>query len=70
MNAWLEDEEELGFEVRVRADRTVLSHRKAQANSRQLTGRQRQSQQSRYSRRPAPARVSSATCRRNKVRGL
>ena len=66
MNAWL-DEEELGFEVSFRSGSSVVSDRKLQASSRQMTGQQRRSQQARYGRRPSPTRTSSAKCRRKKV---
>ncbi len=66
----IHDEEELGYEVDARCANVVLSERRGVATSRQLNGQERRSHQSRYSRRPAPTRMSGSHQRRNKHHGL
>lgn len=63
-------DEELGYEVNARYGSVTLSERRGVAASRQLSGQERHSQQARYSRRPAPTRMSGSHRRRNKHTGL
>lgn len=64
------EEEELGYEVDSRYVSVVISERRGVATSRQFTGQERRSQEARYSRRPAPTRMSGSHRRRNKHTGL
>jgi len=65
-----QSEEELGYDVAVRGNGMPVSDRRGAAQSRQLNGQERRSQQARYSRRPAPTRMSGSHGRRNKRSGL
>jgi hypothetical protein len=64
------EEDELGYEVDARQGRPVLGERREMAAKRQLNGQERRSQQSRFSRRPAPVRTSGSHRRRNKQTGM
>lgn len=63
-------DDEVGYEVNVRSVTAALSDRRGSATSRQLSGQERRSQQSRHDRRPTPTRVSGNHRRCNKHTGL
>jgi len=72
MNAVLEmcEEDELGYEVEVRRGAAPRRDRCRLDAMRELSGRERASLQSRYSRRPTPTRTSGSHRRGNKRYGI
>jgi hypothetical protein len=64
------EEDDLGYEFAARRQTSPVSERVCQAAAKQLTGRERASHQSRFSRRTAPSRMSGIHRRGSKRRGF